>query len=188
MGRKKSEILSAKKRGILFLAVFLLMTGVTGGTTAYLVRRAEPLNRTFEAGKVSCEVLEEDECIKICSKSDTEVFVRAVILVNWTDEEGNIRASSPKAGEDYFLEPALDKWQIAEDGIWYYTEALEAEGEVELFRKVELLSEAPEGYSLTTEIHAEAVQAAPAEALPEGWPRVEEETEEETEEDEEIGG
>ena len=166
-----------------------MMTGVTGGTTAYLVRRAEPLEHTFEVGNVSCEVLEEEDCIKICSKSDTEVFVRAVILVNWTDEDGNIRASAPKAGEDYILEPASDQWQIAEDGIWYYTEALEAEEEVELFREVELLSEAPEGYSLTTDVHVEAIQSAPADALPEGWPRIEEETEEtEEKEDEEIIG
>jgi len=167
------KIRTPKTYLLLFTLPLLLagLTGLTGGTVAYLFRQ-ETLTQTFETAVISCEVLEkEDGSTAVRNTGDTDVFVRAAVLVHWQDEDGNVRAFSPKNGEDYILESASDDWFTAEDGFRYCTKPLEPDAEAVLFREVNILTDAPAGYRLITEIYAEAIQSEPPEAIQSVWNR-----------------
>ncbi|MBE6541308.1 MAG: hypothetical protein E7672_02545 [Ruminococcaceae bacterium] len=167
---KQNRRPTLKKLYILLFSLAVLLIGTVGGTVAYLVREGGAAAGIFDKAVVSCEVTENsagDAVIR--NTGDTDVFVRAFILVNWKDEAGNVYSHSPKKDIDYSIEYSSDKWFADENGFVYYAEELAPGDEVILCSSAQLLTELPEGYDLVTEIYAEAIQSEPADAVFESW-------------------
>lgn len=88
------------------------------------------------------------------------VFVRAAVVVNWKDANGNILAKNAEEDVDYRFSPDSG-WFKADDGYYYYKSAVESGDETtSLVKGFTALSDAPEGYSLSVDISAEVIQMA----------------------------
>lgn len=166
-----------KRSGILLAAVIVLLAGAVGGTWAFLVAQSEPVQNNFTYAHVSCKVDEKFENgvksdVQIKNTGDIPAYIRACIVVTWKDENGNVSAAAvPVKGTDYTMEMGKD-WTEGTDGYWYYKTAVNPDGFTpELITKCKKTTNAnaPEGYNLSVEILADAIQSEPASAVTEAW-------------------
>ena len=137
---------------LLILCIILAFLSI-GITMALNLTSTEPKVNTFISGNISCEV-QNDYSIK--NTGNTSSYIRTDIIVNWMDESGNIYAINP----EYTFELGTDWKQSTKDGYYYYTkEVNEAEYTSILMSEFKNISDAPEGYSLSINILAEAIQS-----------------------------
>ena len=160
---------------LLLAALVVIAMGVVGGTVAYLVTNTSPVRNTFEPGKVSCEIDEkfdspytEKKDVKVKNTGNTDAYIRAAIIVTW--KSGNdIVATVPVNGTDYRiigLEPNA-KWTKVGDYYYYNKKVSPGEKTSNLFDSCEVLTD--NGYTLSVEILADAIQAEPERVVEENW-------------------
>lgn len=146
----------------LILSLVLLLAVAGGATVAYFSTRSGENKAGFTAGTVSCSVSGG----VVTNEGNVPVYVRAAVVVNWVDKDGNIRGIAPTAA-DYTVTPGTG-WSL-QDGYYYYKDEVAVKGNAEQKSyittpvcTVSLNSgvSVPEGYSLETVILAEAIQAA----------------------------
>lgn len=135
-----------KKRMIqAVLSVLLIAVIAVGGTLAYLVASDNPVVNTFTFAKVDTDIDEPSggngaaKKPKIQNKGNTEVFVRAKVVVTTLEgssqlvTEDDLEINYNKEG---YAPPAESGWvntdaywykSAASDGWYYYSEKLEAE-------------------------------------------------------------
>jgi hypothetical protein len=165
----------AKRTGGLaaVIALLLVVCCAVGGTLAWLVSKNSMTN-TFTAGFVNVTI---DETLNGDTKSNVKVkvpdglgsvdaYVRAAIIVNWVDSDGNIYGAVPvpstteKSG-DYNIDIG-DGWTKESDGYYYYKNIVKAGSESNALIKScapVATSTAPTGCHLQVTILAEGVQA-----------------------------
>ena len=160
---------STKKRNkmTLLVSLIVLFTIIVGGTIAYIYTKTGDVKNTFTPSKVSCEIVEIFDYItksdvKIKNTGDTEAYIRARIVVNWIDDNNNISAIKPVLGVDYSLTLSADNTWI-KNGDYYYYKSPVAIGQstsvlIEECKKLPESTE-KEGYYLSVEILAEAIQS-----------------------------
>ena len=156
-----------KKAWLLLIAVAAMLLAAVGGTVAYLVTRTSPEVNTFTPSKVACSVVETfknnvKSNVQVKNTGDTAAYLRAAVLVTWQDASGNVLGTAPVAGQDYSITmPASAKWAQADDGFWYYSEAVAPGASTEaLIGECQPLKAAPQaGYTLHVEIVASAIQS-----------------------------
>lgn len=151
-GRKRK----LNKLFLVTLSVFLMVGIVAGGTLAYLVAKSERVENNFIAASVSCRV---DEGFTVTNTSNVDAYLRAAVVVNWMDDNGDIRGIAPK-GTDYTLSIG-DNWKRIGD-YYYYTTDVAPDTTTETAVCSATLKDgvtAPEGFSLCVEVAAEAIQA-----------------------------
>lgn len=156
-----------KKAWLLLIAVAAMLLAVVGGTVAYLVTRTSPEVNTFTPSKVACSVVETfknnvKSNVQVKNTGDTAAYLRAAVIVTWQDASGNVLGTAPVAGQDYSITmPASGKWAQANDGFWYYSEAVAPGASTEaLIGECQPLKAAPQaGYTLHVEIVASAIQS-----------------------------
>lgn len=116
-----------RNKTILMLAmVVLILAGAVGGTLAYLTTKTEPVMNTFNPSRVTCAVDEPDwtdghatkSNVSIENTGDVNAYIRAAVVANWCDADGNIIAPHVvnldgnmgdgwvKYGIYYYYEPA----------------------------------------------------------------------------------
>lgn len=162
-----------KRSGILLAAVIVLLAGAVGGTWAFLVAQSEPVQNNFTYAHVRCTIDEKFENgvksdVKIQNTGDIPAYIRARIVVTWKDTSGNVSAV-PVKDSDYTITFNGEKWTLQGD-YWYCNTAVAAGGETPvLITKCEKKGTAPEGYNLSVEILADAIQSEPASAVKEAW-------------------
>lgn len=168
-----------RKEFVLLVSVFAMIAGVVGGTVAYLVADTEPLTNNFDLAEVSCSVKEEfdnriKENVKIQNTGDIPAYIRAKVVVTWKDEDGNVYGQAPVKGTDYSIQYNAIDWE--QDGdYWYYDEPVAPVTENNCYTPVLINScspiadQTPEGYHLSVEILAEAIQSEPTKAIQEAW-------------------
>lgn len=165
--------LPRSKRGLTALvALALILCCAVGGTVAWLATATGPVTNTFTPAKVETEIEEKTddgvkENVRIHNKGDIPVYVRAAIIVNWVDKDGNIYPQKPEKVTDYTIEIG-DKWEES-NGFYYYESVVgvknpqnpDATGVTEalIVRCVPVKDNAPDGYYLQVTILAEAIQA-----------------------------
>lgn len=170
-----------RKMRITVMSLFLLICISVGGTIAYLSLSTNPVENQFTPSKVTCKVDESFEKnvksnVRIQNTGDTEAYIRATYIVTWQDASGNVYAKTPSlesGSEDYeisFLDNT-DWVKNDTDGYWYFTEPVEPGKYTEiLIAECKPIEEkAPEGYYLTVEILAEAIQSTPIYVAEENW-------------------
>ena len=163
---------------LLALSLVLVLGLSVGGTLAYLVTSTGPVTNTFTPGEVKTEIKEEfandiKENVYVTNTGTVDAYIRAQIVINWVDDEGNIVAD-PGEGADYKLDMGTINWVEGADGFWYYTEKVEPDGKTEnLINKCEVTAKADAGVGLQVTILSQAIQAEPEQARSDaGWPDI----------------
>ena len=176
---RKTTIRRNKKLILLISIAAILILALTAGTTlAWLKASSGPVVNTFEPARVTSQVEEKTNNgikseVKIKNTSNIDAYIRATVVINWVDDKGNVAAQKPVKDTDYTIEYNLsnDGWWQGNDGYYYYSSAVAPEDMTgTLISKCEAVaSKAPEGYSLSVEIIADAIQSVPDKAVREAW-------------------
>lgn len=155
----------AKKTTVVIFAVSLLLALAVGGTVAYIAAKSALIKNQFQPAQVSCEVETNGDTIKVENTSDVSAYIRAAVVVNWMDASGNVYGIAPKDSE-YKLQYGGD-WQKVGD-FYYYKAKVSAPVSKKdsdkvftapLINGITVTGTAPDGYTLTVEVVAEAIQA-----------------------------
>lgn len=163
-----------KRSGILLAAVIVLLAGAVGGTWAFLVAQSEPVQNNFTYAHVSCTIKEKFKNdvkseVQIQNTGDIPAYIRARIVVTWKDKDGNVSAAVPVKDTNYTIAFNETNW-VQKGEYWYCKTAVAVDGETPaLIEKCEKKGTAPEGYNLSVEILADAIQSEPANAVEEAW-------------------
>lgn len=165
-----------KRSLVLVVSLLALLLAVAGGTLAWLTAQ-DSVSNTFTPAHVTCNVEETFQDgtksdVSIKNTSDIPVYIRASIVVTWKDSSGNVYGQLPVAGTDYTMTMANDSKWVPNGGYYYYTSPV-AVGDTTgtLINKcvVSATAEKPNGYDLSVEIIAEAIQSQPDRAVQQAW-------------------
>lgn len=162
-----------KRSGILLAAVIVLLAGAVGGTWAFLVAQSEPVQNNFTYAHVRCTIDETFDGttksdVKIQNTGDIPAYIRARIVVTWKDASGSVSAV-PVKNTDYTIAFNETDWTQQGD-YWYCKTAVNPNGFTpELISECKKTGTAPDGYDLSVEILADAIQSEPASAVTEAW-------------------
>ena len=168
-----------KKRISVILAAVLLVAVAVGTTVAFLVDKTPSVENTFQPVAVSCNVVENFDAeanvkreVYVQNTGDISAYVRVALVVTWVSQEsGTTYGGAPVWGTDYAVLLGDGGWQQGADG-FYYCNAPVAAGDTTpiLIRSIApVTGRAPEGYVLSVQIVASAIQAEPAEAVSAAW-------------------
>ena len=179
-----------KRVAVLIVCLILLLCATIGGTLAYVFTKTPTVENTFTPAQVSCAVVETFESnvkqnVRVQNTGDATAYIRLTVVVTWKYQDANgidhVYAQTPIKGQDYAIEYATNtQWLQGNDGFWYYCIpvpcAKDASSETEtltqvLINSVQQLESAmiPEGYALSVEIIASAIQSYPSSAVTENW-------------------
>lgn len=161
------------RTAVLLIAIILLISTAVGSTVAFLATKTEPVENSFEYANVSCEVMQDRDTdgsiVQVKNTGTISAYIRAAVVANWIDVDGNIAASVPE-GYSYDLTCSSGSWAQGKDGFFYYLlpVAPGALTEGNLLICTVTCPETPE-YTLSVEVLAEAIQSTPASAVYEAW-------------------
>ena len=162
------------RTAVLLIAIILLISTAVGSTVAFLATKTEPVENSFEYANVSCEVTQNcdtdgSSIVQVKNTGTISAYIRAAVVANWIDADGNIAASVPE-GYSYDLTCSSGSWAQGKDGFFYYLlpVAPGALTEGNLLICTVTCPETPE-YTLSVEVLAEAIQSTPASAVNEAW-------------------
>lgn len=161
------------RTAVLLIAIILLISTAVGSTVAFLATKTEPVENSFEYANVSCEVMQDRDTdgsiVQVKNTGTISAYIRAAVVANWMDADGNIAASVPD-GYSYELTCSSGSWAQGKDGFFYYLlpVAPGASTEGNLLTCTVACPENPE-YTLSVEVLAEAIQSTPASAVKEAW-------------------
>ena len=171
--RRKSRV-RMNRATVLLMAILMLIGVVAGSTVAYLIDTTGQVANTFEYAKVSCEITENFDKttksnVQVKNTGTISAYIRAAVVANWIDVDGNIAASVPE-GYSYDLTCSSGSWAQGKDGFFYYLRPVApgASTEGNLLTCTVTCPETPE-YTLSVEVLAEAIQSTPASAVNEAW-------------------
>lgn len=175
----KKQISGKTKIITLIVSLALICTAAVGVTVAYITASTDPKENVFTPAEVTCEVIEDTfdgsvkKNVKIKNTGDTPAYIRAAIVATWVSAEGNkVSAILPEKDVDYTLTYGdSEKWQLAADGYWYYTEPVSTNSltDVLISSCAPVEDKAPDGFVLSVEIVASAIQSSPDDAVKEAW-------------------
>lgn len=162
------------RTAVLLIAIILLISTAVGSTVAFLATKTEPVENSFEYANVSCEVMQGRDTdgssiVQVKNTGTISAYIRAAVVANWIDTDGNIAASVPE-GYSYDLTCSSGSWVQGTDGFFYYLlpVAPGALTEGNLLTCTVTCPENPE-YTLSVEVLTEAIQSTPASAVIEAW-------------------
>ena len=161
------------RTAVLLIAIILLISTAVGSTVAFLATKTEPVENSFEYANVSCKVTQncdtDGSIVQVKNTGTISAYIRAAVVANWMDVDGNIAASVPE-GYSYDLTCSSGSWAKGTDGFFYYLlpVAPDALTEGSLLTCTVTCPENPE-YTLSVEVLAEAIQSTPASAVNEAW-------------------
>lgn len=151
---------SSKVKVISLLLAAIAITAVCGSTLAYLVAHTDTLTSTFTPATVSCQVISTNEGYAVKNTGSAQVYVRAVVTVNWVNEDGNIVFPAPQQDTDYTLSFNNPSNWVASGDYYFYTVPLSGNDSTDaLITSYTCKKTPPEGRTLQVKILAQAVQA-----------------------------
>lgn len=175
-----------KKKGLIFLlAAFFVLMVASGSTLAFIMTDSDPVINTFSPAKVASEVVEGSfngsvkENVKIANVGNTEAYIRAAIVVTWkeNDSANSVSAIKPEAGTDYTITLNIGEdggWFQGSDGFYYHKKPVDYTGSntstsnlIIQCKPVE--GKTPEGFVLSVEIIASAIQSMPVNVVEDQW-------------------
>ena len=170
---------NVKKIGSGFVLLILAVVLAIGGTLAFIIANTEEVKNEFTPGVVECVVDEKFENnvksdVKIKNTGNTAAYIRATYVVTWKADNGTVNAKQPVEDTDYTIdvESAKERGWIPIDGYWYYTSLVNPKEATDVLIKYCALKDgvkAPEGYHLSVEIIASAIQSDPDTVVAEKW-------------------
>lgn len=167
-----------KKVILLAVSLMLILSAAIGGTVAYLIDQTDSITNTFTPAKVTPRIEEKfpnqsvKKDVQIKNDGDIPAYIRVKVVVTWKDKDHNVYGAAPVLGKDYtWTMPESSKW-FSNGDFYYYSEPVAAKGTTEiLFTDCKLKDgvKAPDGYNLSVDIHAQAIQAEPTTAVTSAW-------------------
>lgn len=143
------------------LSFVLVLSLAVGGTLAYLVAKSGNVENQFEPAYVTCQV-NTNTCntINVTNTGNVDAYIRAAIVVNWVDADDNVRGLAPTLS-DYSLTINTSAWHKGSDTeYYYYNQIVAPDGTTsDLVTSITVKGAVPEGYKLSVEVVAEAIQA-----------------------------
>ena len=165
-------------KGIILVVLVSIFAAVAGSTLAFLVTRTDSVKNTFNYSNVACMVKEEaftngtsveKSNVRVLNTGDTESYIRAAIIVTWKDSVGNVYAMEPQKDKDYTITINDSDW-FEKDGFYYYTKPVSPQEETGiLIENCSINESGLEGYGLSVEILASAIQSKPTKAVVDSW-------------------
>ena len=163
-----------RKSIVAIAALVLLLVGAVGGTLAWMSAQTRPVTNTFEAGEVTTWVNETfdgkaKKNVSIQNTGTIPAYIRAAVVINWADKDGNVSGTPVKSGDYTAFSPGTN-WEQGTDGYYYYTQPVPAGGSTDvLIPSIAPQVTPPAGYDLQVTILAEGIQAMPETAIQEAW-------------------
>ncbi|MBS6311319.1 MAG: hypothetical protein KH842_08845 [Firmicutes bacterium] len=177
-----------KRLATLLVSLLLVLGVAVGGTVAFLSTRTDSKENTFTPSRVTCEVTETfnnnvKSNVAVKNTGDTTAFIRAAINVTWMKDaeagteynaaDQTVSEKVPLKDTDYSITFAENtKWIKGADGYYYYQLPVDPQGSTgELIKECKLQENAsvPDGYHLSVEIVASAIQSAPYSVVQSMW-------------------
>ena len=164
------------KKPVALVALLLLLCCTVAGTLAYLVTSTNSVTNTFTPASVSTEVNEDFDGITksnvtIKNTGNIDAYIRAAVIINWADGDGNVSATPVKDGDYVIKYDRSNTWKKIGD-YWYYTKPVAADSLTEkalIESCTPVAGKAPEGYDLQVTILADGIQSEPLTAIKEAW-------------------
>lgn len=171
-----------KRLATLLVSLLLVLGVAVGGTVAFLSTRTDSKENTFTPSKVTCEVTETfnnnvKSNVAVQNTGDTTAFIRAAINVTWMSNQDaanqTVSAKVPVKDTDYSIKLADNtNWIRGADGYYYYKLPVDPQVSTGvLIEECKLQNNAsvPDGYHLSVEIVASAIQSAPDSVVQSMW-------------------
>ena len=176
------------KKFIVVTALALLLFVTVGSTLAYIFTSTDPVENKFNPSQVSCAVVENGNLsentakvvqtgnsktnVQIKNTGDTDAYIRVAVVVNWMSEDGTkVWATKPVEGDDYTINLDLNNGWSPVGDYYYYGSAVapctHKDGDEHAGCMTSVLirsctsvpGRAPDGYYLSVEIVASAIQS-----------------------------
>lgn len=149
-------------------------------TVAFVFTQTNEVKNTFTTPNVASEIVEDfDGILKkdvvVKNTGEVQSYIRAKVVVVWmSEDQTQVYSKSPVENVDYEIVYAnfSSNWGKASDGYWYYKIPVEPQKSTEnLIDECKLLGSAnvPDGYYLSVEIIASAIQSTPNTVVTENW-------------------
>lgn len=171
-----------KRLATLLVSLLLVLGVAVGGTVAFLSTRTDSKENTFTPSKVTCEVTETfnnnvKSQVAVKNTGDTTAFIRAAINVTWMSNQDaanqTVSAKVPVKDKDYSITFAKNtNWIQGADGYYYYqlpVDPKDSTGVLIEECKLQENASVPDGYHLSVEIVASAIQSAPDSVVQSMW-------------------
>lgn len=177
-----------KRLATLLVSLLLVLGVAVGGTVAFLSTRTDSKENTFTPSKVTCAVTETfnnnvKSNVAVQNTGDTTAFIRAAINVTWMKDaetgteyeaaDQTVSAKVPVKDTDYSIKLADNtNWIEGADGYYYYKLPVDPQDSTGvLIEECKLQNNAsvPDGYHLSVEIVASAIQSAPDSVVQSMW-------------------
>lgn len=157
------------KKPILLFCIMLILSLAIGGTVAYIAVQTSNVINQFEPARVTCRVnVNSDDTIDVTNTGNVDAYIRAAIVVNWMDVDGNVFGIAPTSSQ-YTLGINTTDWQKHTDGFYYYKFRVTPEPDntepdddttKDLVTSISTTGASPSmEYTLSVEVVAEAIQA-----------------------------
>lgn len=163
---RRKRRLRWRKEFVLLCSAVVLLIGLVGGSLAYLFTNTDPVRNTFTPAAVDVEIQEKfdeqkKEDVRFKNKGDVPVYMRARLVINWTDSERNI---VPAPASDYEVKTsglALDESGWVKNGnYYYYTSPVPAGGTTSnLVNSITATTPKDPEYFLLVDVLVETIQA-----------------------------
>lgn len=162
---------------VLTVCVVLLLSIGTGIALSFLMSEPPPIENAFEPGRVSCVVEQSFDGaatsnVTVKNTGNTSAYIRAAIVITWQSNTSSseIYARKPQEGVHFEIAYGDALWIKGDDGFWYYTEPVAPDANTQpLVTSITPLGEPPEGYSLSVEFLATAIQSTPGSVVEDEW-------------------
>ena len=174
---RRKPRLSWRKEFVLACSAIVLLIGFAGGSLAYLFTHTDSITNTFTPAEVDVTIQEKfdhqkkKENVKFKNKGDVPVYMRARLVINWTDAHGNIVPAVPE-GYSYTTSGDLPGtgWVERNDGYYYYTSPVAAgESTTNLVDSITATTPKDPEYYLLVDVLVETIQATPTDAVTAAW-------------------
>lgn len=162
----------------LLVALVSIIAIASSSTLAILITKTNSIKNNFNYSNVACEVMEdsfvngtsiEKANVYVKNIGDTESYIRAAIIVTWKDSKGNVYAKVPQVGVDYEIYINDSGW-FEKDEFYYYTKPVSPQDNTGvLIKNCSIKGSGLEGYGLSVEILASAIQSKPEKAVENSW-------------------
>ena len=119
------------------------------------------MDNLFIPASVTCQVNSVDNNFTVTNTGNIDAYIRASIVVNWMDKDGNVRGIAPSTS-DYTLNVNTTDWWQDNTGYYYYKHSVSPDASTNPLippNGITANATAPTGYALSVEVVAEAIQA-----------------------------
>lgn len=170
-----------KIRIILLISIILVLVVGVSTTIAVLKDNSKDVTNTFYEPLIEIYIEETffDDVksdVYVTNNSDVPMYIRAVIVSNYKNSNGEISSDVPVSNienpddYDYTLILGTDNWVKGSDGYYYYIYPVDiGDSTSYLIDTATTENKQPEGFGLSIEIMASAIQAEPKDAVLENW-------------------